>query len=105
MCGKKFLEFLFGADPLVMFGLTFDVFHRGRPLRNSDGERSVSLLPRKALQLWKIFMKPFRRPRFKQLDGLGHRNSARQGKQQVDVVSGAANGQCKNSVLRAMPPI
>jgi hypothetical protein len=88
-----------------MFGLTFDVFHRGRPLRNSDGERSVSLLPRKALQLWKIFMKPFRRPRFKQLDGLGHRNSARQGKQQVDVVSGAANGQCKNSVLRAMPPI
>ena len=44
-------------------------------------------------------MKPFRRPRFKQLDGLGNRNSARQGKQQVDVVSGAANGQRWNSIL------
>ena len=33
---KKFLEFLFGADPFVVFGLSFDVFHRGRSLRNPD---------------------------------------------------------------------
>ncbi len=44
-------------------------------------------------------MEPLRRPRFKQLDGLCHGNSTRQGKQQVDVVSGAANGQGRNSIL------
>ena len=44
-------------------------------------------------------MKPFGRPRLKQLDSLGNGNSPRQGKQQVDVVSGAADCQRRNSIL------
>src|ERR1700733_14731386 len=47
-CGsQKFLEFLFEADLLVIFSLSFDVFHRCRPLRNSDRESSGKNAPMK----------------------------------------------------------
>jgi|ERR1700691_6562782 hypothetical protein len=44
-------------------------------------------------------MNPFGRPRLKQLDSLGNGNSPRQGEQQVDVISSAANCQRGNSIL------
>ena len=98
MRDKKFLE---SSSKLIllMLSLDFDVFHQW-PSVAKLRSRKLRIPPARQSSLAsEILVKPFRRPRFNQLDGLGNRNGPRQGKQQMDVVSGAANGQCSNSTL------
>jgi hypothetical protein len=90
--------FLFERHFAVMLFLIANIFHYGRSIRNAYAEGAVSLLPSEAAS---VFVHPFGRVCFEELDGLCKRHDRRQMKKHMSVVCHAIDRNCGHALITA----
>ncbi len=73
--------------------LAGDVASHRLHLRKPDGEHPVAILPGELIQLWSLGFEPQRGAAFEFLDQLGRLASAREGRENVDMVFDPTNNQ------------
>lgn len=82
-----------------MFLLPLDVPDRNLPLRNSNGESSIALLPCETFHFRKTLMDPLRGRRLQYLNRLGHRNGTGQRNQYMDMIRSTTHCQSWHSMF------
>ena len=82
-----------------MFALILDVRNHFRNLGLADREPTITVLPFKATELWKLFVNPFRRFALQILSDLARAKRGRGHHESMNVIFDSANLKCSHLVM------